>query len=157
MKKLLLILIIGAVFLPLGPAQAGHPDGDVCYGDFAGTYSEIRSVEMVGEVLVIVQYSEIQFTGCMDGIYFGENTLYNLPNGTFRMRGEREFEGTVAGKWSGSIDFFQLGKGDSETFTVTASSRGGTDDFTHIQGKATASGDLATNSGTYSFTYFFKH
>ena len=157
MKKLvLLVLVAAAVSLSTGVAGATPPTS--CTGDFEEAYSELRSIKFVGSNMIIVQYSELGFTGCLEGLYSGENRIVIRPSCYVTMHGTREFEGDLVigdETWSGAIVLNQSGRGDGVTFSVHGTILSGTGDLANLRGIAIAVGDFATNSGTYVLQYHF--
>ncbi len=157
MKKLILLVLFAiTVSLPAGVAGATPPTS--CTGEFEETYSELRSIKLVGSNIIMVQYSEFQFTGCFEGLYSGENRVVIRPSGYITMHGTREFEGDLVDggeTWSGTAVLNQSGWGDGVTFTVRGAVLSGTGDLANLRATSFVVGDFATNSGTFVIRYHF--
>jgi len=158
MKRLFLLLLLAAVFLPSGVVQATPPV--TCSGEFAAIYSETRDISFVDGNIIIVQYSEFNNTGCVEGISAGENRIVIHPDGHLTMQGTRTFTGYAilesGERLSGTYIFSQVGWGFiNGTFTVRTTILSGTGDLANLRGTGVAVGDTVTNSGTYTNRYHF--
>jgi hypothetical protein len=155
MKKLLLVLVIAATFLPIGVAKATPPIS--CSGEFAPISSTpLAPPQIVDGNTIIVTYNVFALTGCFEGIMAGVGRIVIHPNGKFNFHAFREFNGTIddgAGNLlSGTAYLSQTGQGDmTSTFTSHATILSGTGDLQGLRGEGTSEGITAQNAGTYTF------
>ena len=151
-----LIALVAASFAIIGlasTAAAGPPATGT--GGFApaGPPVTISSRSADGNTIV-TQIQEFNDTGVESGTETDTVTFTFHADGTFTLRADVAFTGTVAGRAGTLTQRFQ-GTGNAVSFQGQIETLSGTGDLANLHAEGTFQGSPTTGVGTYVFHYHF--
>jgi Protein of unknown function (DUF3224) len=119
----------------------------------AGPPTTISSRSADGNTIV-TQIQTFNDTGVLSGTETDTIIFTFHADGTFTLRADVAFTGTVAGRPGTLRQRFQ-GTGNPATFQGQIETLGGTGDLANLHGQGTFEGSPTTGVGTYVFNYHF--
>ena len=148
--------ILAATLAALGPATSAWATAPATgTGTFAPagppTTVSVRSAD--GNTIV-EQIQTFIDTGVITGTETDIITFVFHPDGTFNLRADVDFTGTVAGR-SGTLAQRFEGTGDSTSFHGQLQTLSGTEGLANLRAVATFTGSTTTGTGTYTLDYHF--
>jgi hypothetical protein len=103
---------------------------------------------------IITQRQTFIDTGVETGTETDTITFVFHPGGTFNLRADVAFTGTVAGRPGTLAQRFE-GIGDATTFHGQIQTLSRTGELANLRGQGTFEGSSVTGAGTYTFNYHF--
>jgi Protein of unknown function (DUF3224) len=103
---------------------------------------------------IVTQIQTFNDTGVISGTETDTVTFTFHADGTFTLRADVAFTGTVAGRPGTLTQRFQ-GTGNPVSFQGQIETLGGTGDLANLRGEGTFQGSPTTGVGTYVFHYHF--
>jgi hypothetical protein len=103
---------------------------------------------------IVTQIQKFNDTGVISGTETDTVTFTFHADGTFTLRADVAFTGTVAGRPGTLAQRFQ-GTGTPVSFQGQIETLGGTGDLANLHGEGTFQGSPTTGVGTYVFHYHF--
>jgi hypothetical protein len=103
---------------------------------------------------IVTQIQTFNDTGVLTGTETDTITFTFHPDGTFNLRAEVAFTGTVADRPGTLSQRFQ-GTGDTVSFQGQLETLSGTGALANLHGQGTFQGSSTTGAGTYVFHYHF--
>jgi hypothetical protein len=104
---------------------------------------------------IVTQIQKFNDTGVLTGTETDTITYTFHPDGTFNLRADVAFTGTVAGRTGALSQRFQ-GTGDPVSFQGHLETLSGTGALANLHGQGTFQGSSTTGVGTYVFHYHFN-
>jgi hypothetical protein len=103
---------------------------------------------------IVTQIQTFNDTGVETGTETDTVTFTFHPEGTFNLRADVAFTGTVAGR-PGTLSQRFEGTGDTVSFQGQLETLSGTGALANLHGQGTFQGSSTTGAGTYVFHYHF--
>lgn len=103
---------------------------------------------------IVTQIQAFTDTGLLTGTEIDTITFTFHPNGSFNLRAEVAFSGTVAGR-QGTLSQRFEGTGDATSFHGRIQTVSGTGALANLHAQGSFVGSSITGAGTYSFQYHF--
>jgi hypothetical protein len=103
---------------------------------------------------IVTQIQKFNDTGVETGTETDTVTFTFHPDGTFNLRADVAFTGTVAGR-AGTLSQRFQGTGNTVSFQGQIETLSGTGALANLHGQGTFQGSSTTGAGTYVFHYHF--
>jgi uncharacterized protein DUF3224 len=153
-RGVLALIAVAAAAIGLAvPALATAPTTGTGAFTPAGPPTTLSTRSADGDTIVTQRQTFID-TGVQTGTETDIVTLVFHADGTFNLKADVAFTGTVAGR-SGTLAQRFEGTGDATTFQGQLQTLSGTGDLANLRAHGTFVGSSTTGAGTYTLEYHF--